>query len=122
MGIALPGRRQGGGRARVTLEHHDVIFFETPSALRDWFDANHQTAEELWVGYHRKATGKPSLTWSQAVDEALCVGWIDSIRKRLDETSFVQRFTPRRKGQHLECHECRQGRRVDGRGPDATRG
>ncbi len=82
----------------MTLEPHDVIFFETPGALRDWFDANGETADELWVGYHRKATGKPSLTWSQAVDEALCVGWIDGIRKSIDGTSHVQRFTPRRKG------------------------
>lgn len=82
----------------MTLEPHDVIFFESPSELRDWFDAHHQTAADLWVGFHLKATGKPSLSWSQTVDEALCVGWIDSIRKRLDETSSAQRFTPRRKG------------------------
>ena len=77
---------------------HDIRFFATPSELRDWFDANHETAEELWVGYHRKATGRASVDWSQAVDEALCVGWIDGVRRSLDETSFVQRFTPRRKG------------------------
>ena len=82
----------------MTLEPHDVTFFETTEELRDWFDANHGTAADLWVGYHRKATGRPTITWSQAVDEALCVGWIDGIRKRLDETSSVQRFTPRRKG------------------------
>jgi uncharacterized protein YdeI (YjbR/CyaY-like superfamily) len=77
---------------------HDVIYFESAVELRDWFDANHGTAEELWIGHHRKATGKPSLTWSQTVDEALCVGWIDSVRVSVDETRFVQRFTPRRKG------------------------
>ena len=77
---------------------HDVIYFESPEELRDWFDANHATAEDLWIGHHRKATGKPSLTWSQTVDEALCVGWIDSVRISVDETRFVQRFTPRRKG------------------------
>jgi uncharacterized protein YdeI (YjbR/CyaY-like superfamily) len=79
-------------------EPHDIRFFATPEELRDWFDANHETADELWLGYFRKSTGRPSVDWSQAVDEALCVGWIDGIRRSLDESSFVQRFTPRRKG------------------------
>ena len=77
---------------------HDVIYFESAEELRDWFDANHGSAADLWIGHHRKATGKPSLAWSQTVDEALCVGWIDSVRVSLDETRFAQRFTPRRKG------------------------
>jgi uncharacterized protein YdeI (YjbR/CyaY-like superfamily) len=77
---------------------HDVLFLETPEQLRDWFDAYHQTATELWLGYHKKATGLPTVTWQQAVDEALCVGWIDSVRYALNETSSAQRFTPRRKG------------------------
>jgi uncharacterized protein YdeI (YjbR/CyaY-like superfamily) len=82
----------------VTLEPHDVRFFESPEELRDWFDANHATAADLWLGSYRKASGRPSVSWSDAVDEALCVGWIDSIRKRLDDTRSAQRFTPRRKG------------------------
>ena len=77
---------------------HDVRFFATPDELRDWFDANHETAGELWLGYYRKATGRPSVDWSQAVDEALCVGWIDGVRRSVDDTTHVQRFTPRRKG------------------------
>jgi uncharacterized protein YdeI (YjbR/CyaY-like superfamily) len=77
---------------------HDVRFFATPGELRDWFDANHETADELWLGYYRKGSGRPSVDWPQAVDEALCVGWIDGVRRSVDETSFVQRFTPRRKG------------------------
>jgi uncharacterized protein YdeI (YjbR/CyaY-like superfamily) len=76
----------------------DVQFLATPEDLRDWFDANHATAGELWLGYYKKSSGRPSLTWSEAVDEALCVGWIDSVRYSLDETSNAQRFTPRRKG------------------------
>jgi uncharacterized protein YdeI (YjbR/CyaY-like superfamily) len=76
----------------------DVRFFATPADLRDWFDANHESAGELWLGYYRKATGRPSVDWPQAVDEALCVGWIDGVRYRLDDTSHAQRFTPRRKG------------------------
>jgi uncharacterized protein YdeI (YjbR/CyaY-like superfamily) len=77
---------------------HDIRFFATPEELRDWFDANHETADDLWLGYYRKATGRPSVDWPQAVDEALCVGWIDGVRHSLDETTHVQRFTPRRKG------------------------
>jgi uncharacterized protein YdeI (YjbR/CyaY-like superfamily) len=78
------------------LEPHDVIYFETPTALRDWFDANHATATELWIGHHKKATGRPTLSWSETVDEALCVGWIDGIRVGVDEDRWAQRFTPRR--------------------------
>ena len=74
------------------------MFFASAEELRDWFDAHHETADELWVGYHRKATGRPTVTWPQAVDEALCVGWIDSVRYRLDDERNAQRFTPRRKG------------------------
>ena len=76
----------------------DPLYFESPAELRDWFDANHETATELWLGSYKKATGKPSVTWSEAVDEALCVGWIDSIRYSLDAERSAQRFTPRRRG------------------------
>lgn len=76
----------------------DVHFFQRPDQLRDWFDANHATAVELWLGYHKKATGRPTISWSEAVDEALCVGWIDSVRYSLDDERSAQRFTPRRKG------------------------
>jgi uncharacterized protein YdeI (YjbR/CyaY-like superfamily) len=76
----------------------DPIYFASPDELRDWFDANHETATELWHGSYKKATGKPTVTWSEAVDEALCVGWIDSVRFSLDPERSAQRFTPRRKG------------------------
>jgi uncharacterized protein YdeI (YjbR/CyaY-like superfamily) len=82
----------------VSMEPHDVVFFATPEELRDWFDANHATADELWLGYYKKASGRPSLEWSQVVDEALCVGWIDGVRKSLSDEVSVQRLTPRRKG------------------------
>jgi uncharacterized protein YdeI (YjbR/CyaY-like superfamily) len=77
---------------------HDVIFFASPDELRDWFDANHETATELWLGQYRKSTGRPTVSWSEAVDEALCVGWIDGVRHSLDDERFAQRLTPRRKG------------------------
>ena len=79
-------------------DERDVLFLERPDQLRDWFDANHATAGELWLGYHKKATGRPTISWSEAVDEALCVGWIDSVRYSLDDERSAQRFTPRRKG------------------------
>lgn len=75
----------------------DVIFFETPAQLRAWLEANHESAPELWVGQHRKRTGRPSVTWPEVVDQALCFGWIDGVRYSLNEESFAQRLTPRRK-------------------------
>jgi uncharacterized protein YdeI (YjbR/CyaY-like superfamily) len=76
----------------------DAIFFETPAELRAWLDANHETVPELFVGAWKKSTGKPSLTWEQIVEEALCVGWIDSIRRSVPGDGWVIRLTPRRKG------------------------
>lgn len=73
-------------------------FFPTPSGFRAWLEENHDKAEELWVGYYKKASQKPSITWPQSVDEALCFGWIDGLRKSIDEESYKIRFTPRRPG------------------------
>jgi uncharacterized protein YdeI (YjbR/CyaY-like superfamily) len=61
-------------------------------------EKNHATATELWVGFYTKDSGKPSITWPASVDQALCFGWIDGIRKRVDEISYQIRFTPRRRG------------------------
>jgi uncharacterized protein YdeI (YjbR/CyaY-like superfamily) len=71
-------------------------FFATPADLRAWFADHHETADELLVGFHKVGSGRPSVTWPEAVDEALCVGWIDGVRRRVDETSYTIRFTPRR--------------------------
>jgi uncharacterized protein YdeI (YjbR/CyaY-like superfamily) len=71
-------------------------FFKTPAAFRKWLAANHARSKELWVGFYKKNSGKPSITWPESVDEALCFGWIDGIRKRIDEDSYVIRFTPRK--------------------------
>lgn len=71
-------------------------FFATPAAFRSWLEANHATKAELLVGLYKKASGKPSLTWSQAVDEALCFGWIDGKGKSLGPNAWAIRFTPRR--------------------------
>jgi uncharacterized protein YdeI (YjbR/CyaY-like superfamily) len=73
-------------------------FFRTPAEFRMWLTKHHGTADELLVGYYKKDSGKPSITWPDSVDEALCFGWIDGIRRSLDEHSYTIRFTPRRSG------------------------
>jgi uncharacterized protein YdeI (YjbR/CyaY-like superfamily) len=75
-----------------------ILYLESAAALRRWFEAHHATAAEVWVGYWKKASGESSVTWPESVDEALCVGWIDGIRKSVDERRYTIRFTPRRKG------------------------
>jgi uncharacterized protein YdeI (YjbR/CyaY-like superfamily) len=75
-----------------------ATFFATPADFRAWLEANHESALELWVGFYKKASGRPSITWPESVDEALSFGWIDGIRKSLGEDAYVIRFTPRRKG------------------------
>jgi uncharacterized protein YdeI (YjbR/CyaY-like superfamily) len=74
------------------------IFFSKAAELQEWFRRNQESAEELWVGFHKKHTGKASVTWPESVDEALCVGWIDGIRKSIDAQSYMIRFSPRRRG------------------------
>jgi uncharacterized protein YdeI (YjbR/CyaY-like superfamily) len=73
-------------------------FFRTPADFRSWLEKNHATATELCVGFYTKDSGKPSITWPESVDQALCFGWIDGIRQRVDEISYQIRFTPRRRG------------------------
>jgi len=73
-----------------------ATFFETPAAFARWLRRNHRTATELWVGYYKRATGRPSLTWPESVREALRFGWIDGLRRSIDDQSYRIRFTPRR--------------------------
>jgi uncharacterized protein YdeI (YjbR/CyaY-like superfamily) len=76
----------------------EPTFFPTAADFGLWLNANHQTASELLVGFWKKGTGRPSIDWPEARDEALCVGWIDGIRKSLGQESYTIRFTPRRRG------------------------
>jgi uncharacterized protein YdeI (YjbR/CyaY-like superfamily) len=78
----------------------EPTFFATPAEFEAWLEANHDRAPELLVGFHKRATKRPSITWPEAVDEALCFGWIDGVRRRLDDHSYTIRFTPRRPGSH----------------------
>jgi uncharacterized protein YdeI (YjbR/CyaY-like superfamily) len=73
-------------------------FFPTPVHFRKWLEKNHGKKDELWVGFYKVKSGLPSITWPQSVDQALCFGWIDGIRKSIDETAYMIRFTPRRPG------------------------
>ncbi|HEY2711704.1 MAG TPA: YdeI/OmpD-associated family protein [Chthoniobacterales bacterium] len=76
----------------------EATFFSSPAELREWFRRNYRSESELWVGFHKKHTGTPGITWAESVDEALCFGWIDGIRKGIDAASYKIRFTPRRRG------------------------
>lgn len=71
-------------------------FFRTPAEFRAWLKQNHNKESALWVGYYKKATGKPSVTWEETVDEALCYGWIDGVRRSINDESYVIRFSPRK--------------------------
>lgn len=71
-------------------------FFATPSRFRGWLVKHHDSAQELWVGFYKKSSGKASITWPEAVDAALCFGWVDGVRKGIDDLSYANRFTPRR--------------------------
>jgi uncharacterized protein YdeI (YjbR/CyaY-like superfamily) len=71
------------------------IFFESSAEFRRWLEHHSSGAMELWVGYHKVSTGKPSMSWSESVDEALCFGWIDGVRQSIDDKRYAIRFTPR---------------------------
>jgi uncharacterized protein YdeI (YjbR/CyaY-like superfamily) len=72
-------------------------YFKSPGEFRRWLEKNHATTRELWVGYYKKRSGQPSMTWPESVDQALCFGWIDGIRKRVDDLRYTIRFTPRKR-------------------------
>lgn len=86
------------------------MFFASPAELRSWLAANHGRVDELWIGLYRKGTGKPSVTWPEIVDQLLCFGWIDGIRKSRDHESYVNRATPRRKGSNWSAVNVRRVR------------
>ena len=71
-------------------------FFRTQAELRRWFGKNYASEQELWIGFYKKDSGKGGVDYAQALDEALCHGWIDGIRKKLDDASYTTRFTPRK--------------------------
>ena len=80
----------------MEIRRDRLRFFGTAGELRRWLEKNYSKSEELWIGFYKKDSGKGGITYAQALDEALCYGWIDGIRKKLDEDSFTTRFTPRK--------------------------
>ena len=84
--------------ALARVPHMVPRFFRTPSEFRAWLERHHDNSAELLVGYYKKGSGKPSMTWPESVDEALCFGWIDGVRKGLDDERYTIRFTPRKPG------------------------
>ena len=77
-------------------EQPDPIFFDSPDAFREWLAEHHDSREVQWVGFYKKHTGIPSLTWSESVDQAICYGWIDGLRKSIDDERYMIRFSPRK--------------------------
>ncbi|HEX9098330.1 MAG TPA: YdeI/OmpD-associated family protein [Candidatus Dormibacteraeota bacterium] len=100
----------------------EARFFETSAEFRAWLAANHGTATEIGVVLHKKGSGKASMTWSDAVDQALCFGWIDSIARRIDDTSRVQRFTPRKPKSNWSAVNIKKVRELTKRGLMAPAG
>ena len=74
----------------------EPTFFATPDDFRAWLQEHHETEGELLVGFYKKGSGRPSITWPESVDQALCFGWIDGVRRRIDDESYSIRFTPRK--------------------------
>jgi len=91
-------------------------FFKSAAELRAWLTKHHDQADELWVGMYKKATGKPTISHREAVDEALCFGWIDGVRKGIDEQSFRQRFTPRRPGSNWSAINIKRAEELEASG------
>lgn len=83
-------------KSEKSISKESVTFFKTQDDFREWLEINHEKVMELIVGFYKVKSGKPSMNWSQSVDQALCFGWIDGIRKSMDEESYSIRFTPRK--------------------------
>jgi uncharacterized protein YdeI (YjbR/CyaY-like superfamily) len=79
------------------LDAMKPLFFASPAEWRAWLQQNHEREDEVLVGFHKRGSGKPSITWPESVDEALCFGWIDGVRRSIDSSSYTIRFTPRRR-------------------------
>ncbi|HSE45914.1 MAG TPA: YdeI/OmpD-associated family protein [Gemmatimonadales bacterium] len=91
-------------------------FFTEPAQFRAWLVKRHATAPELLVGFYRRDSGKPSMTWPESVDQALCFGWIDGVRRRLDQVSYTIRFTPRRAGSNWSAINIRRVKALQAEG------
>jgi uncharacterized protein YdeI (YjbR/CyaY-like superfamily) len=97
-------------------------FFRTAAAFRAWLEKNHEKAVELWVGYYKKSSGKGGMVYREALDEALCFGWIDGIVKSVDAETYMQRYTPRKKDSHWSLVNVRRFGELDAEGRMAPAG
>lgn len=91
-------------------------FFKSAAAFRAWLVKNHDKETELWVGYYKKSSGKGGLGYKEALDEALCLGWIDGIVKSIDAETYMQRWTPRKKSSHWSLVNVRRFGELDAEG------
>jgi uncharacterized protein YdeI (YjbR/CyaY-like superfamily) len=91
-------------------------FFATLDEWRGWLKTNHKKRDVLWVGFYKRASGEPSITWPEAVDGALCFGWIDGVRKSIDARSYMIRFTPRRSGSNWSAVNVKRVAELERRG------
>jgi uncharacterized protein YdeI (YjbR/CyaY-like superfamily) len=100
MAIANTPSLNASIRLMVMARHHakamEATFFATPAEFRAWLEEHHESESELLVGFHKRGTGKPSITWPESVDQALCFGWIDGVRRSLGDEAYTIRFTPRK--------------------------
>src|SRR5438876_9173089 len=93
-----------------------ITYFRSPTDLRKWFAKHYAAEQELWAGYYKKGSGKPSITWPESVDEALCVGWIDGIRKSVDEERYTVRFAPRNRSSTWSAVNIKRARELKRQG------
>ena len=93
-----------------------IKYFKSAHDFRRWLEKNHAITQELWVGYHKKSSRQPSITWPESVDEALCFGWIDGIRKSVDDLRYTSRFTPRRRGSIWSAVNIKRARELSEKG------
>jgi uncharacterized protein YdeI (YjbR/CyaY-like superfamily) len=93
-----------------------IKFFKSPKDFRGWLEKNHSSKQELWVGYHKKNSDELSITWPESVDEALCFGWIDGIRKSVDDFRYTIRFTPRRRGSIWSAVNIKRAKELSAKG------
>jgi uncharacterized protein YdeI (YjbR/CyaY-like superfamily) len=90
----------------------DARYFETGAEFRAWLERYHSTSNDLLVGYFKKGSGRPSITWPESVDQALCFGWIDGVRKGIDDERYSIRFTPRKLGSIWSAKNIRRAREL----------
>jgi uncharacterized protein YdeI (YjbR/CyaY-like superfamily) len=120
--MAIPRRPTDVAAYAVLYKAMEPKFFETRTAFRAWLDREHASAAEIWVGLYRKSTGRASVTYPEALDAALCLGWIDGLRKTLDGESYAIRFTPRKPGSPWSTVNIRRVRELSALGLMAEAG